>query len=394
MAVLVSFQHPLPRHSVSFLLTLILFLPLLSQSTGPGSADTPSTEIKKLLDQQTRDQHLVGIAAVVIRSNTDVGMATSGVRHQGENAPLGPDDLWHLGSNTKAFTATMIARLVEAGTLSWTTTPVDIFPEMATTIHPAFRRITIEQLLSHHAGISGFAKVTAKTLGGWPAPWPHLGGTAVEQRARFAASVLKAAPAVAPGTKGLYSNAGIVIAAAMAERKTGLSWEKLVTAQVLEPLGMHAVFEFPLAADQNEPWGHVETSTGFIAVRGGAAELPPYMLPAGGMATTLADYGRFLQMHLKGMRGESTSFLSAVTIQRLHTASHDDQYALGWEVSRIGGVPSSVHNGSAGSFYAIVALQPSRDEGVVVVLNSSGERSWDAADTVLNGLLARYAIPR
>jgi D-alanyl-D-alanine carboxypeptidase len=365
--------------------------PVLGQGPPAGSAATPSTEIKNLLDKQTQDQHLVGIASLVIRSNTIVGMATSGVKHQGGSTPLGPADLWHLGSSTKAITATMIARLVDAGKLSWTTTPVEIFPDWKEMMHPAFRNITIEQLLSHHAGIPPFTKVKASPNKTWPKPWPHLSGTAVQQRSQFAALVLKHAPAITPGTKGIYSNAGFVIAAAMAERRTGLSWEDLVTSQVLEPLGMHAIFGFPLWADRNQPWGHVETKRGFKAVSGGAIQLPPYMLPAGGMAMALADYGRFLQMNLKGLRGEDTEFLSAKTIQRLHSSTMHDQYALGWETSQIDGVPSSVHNGSAGSFYAVVALQPSRDEGVAVVLNSGGERSWEAADALLNALLRRYA---
>ena len=291
----------------------------------------PSAEIQSLLEKQIQDQHLVGMAAIVFRSYTIAGMATAGVKRQGENTPLESTDLFHLGSNTKAITATVIARLVEAGKLLWTTTALETFPELSKIMHPVFRHITLEQLLSHHAGIPPFSKVKPKQLGTWPKPWPKLSGSAVEQRSRFAALVLKHAPAITPGTKGLYSNAGFPIAAAMAERRTGLSWEDLVTSQVLEPLGMHAIFGFPLLAGRNQPWGHFETDKGPIALQGGVVQLPPYMLPAGGLAMTLGDYG------------------------------------------------------------AIVALLPSRDVGVAVVLNSAGDQSWEAADTVLNALLKRYA---
>ena len=361
----------------------VLLFPVLGQGPPPGSAPAPSTEIKKLLEKQMQDQHLVGIASLVIRSNTIVGMASAGVKHQGESRALGPADLWHLGSNTKAITATMIARLVDAGKLSWTTTPLEIFPEWKEMMDPAFRHITIEELLSHHAGIPPFTKV--KT-------WPQLSGNAVEQRSQFAALVLKHAPAITPGTKGLYSNAGFVIAAAMAERRTASRWEDLVSSQVLKPLGIHAIFGFPLWADRNQPWGHVETKGSFKAVSGGAIQLPPYMLPAGGMAMALADYGRFLQMNLKGLRGEDSAFLSAKTIQRLHSSPMQDEYALGWGAYQWNSVPTSTHAGSAGSFYAIVALQPSRDEGVAIVLNSGGQRSAEAADALLNTLLTKYAM--
>lgn len=352
-----------------------------------------TAEIESLLKKQVKDQHLVGIAAIVFRSHTIVSIGSAGVRHQGESAPLGSADLFHLGSNTKAVTAAMIARLVETGKLSWTTTALEIFPELGKTMHPAFRQITIEQLLSHHAGIPPFDTVTVTLLKNtWPKPWPKLSGSAVEQRARFAALVLKHGPAITPGTQGLYSNAGFAIAAAMAERRTGSSWEDLVTSQVLEPLGMHATFGLPMSAGRNQPWGHFETDKGFIPLPGGVIQRPVlYMLPAGGIAMTLGDYVKFLQMNLKGLRGEDSVVLPAKTIQRLHSSAMHDQYALGWEVSQVDGVPQSTHNGSDGSFYALVALQPSRDVGVAVVLNSAGERSWEAADELLRDLLIKYA---
>jgi CubicO group peptidase (beta-lactamase class C family) len=156
---------------------------------------------------------------------------------------------------------------------------------------------------------------------------------------------------------------------------------------------MHAIFAFPLSADISQPWGHAETRKGLKALNqlDEAAQVPLYLLPAGGMAMALGDYGRFLQMNLKGLRGEEDKFLSAKTIQRLHSSTMQDEYALGWGAFQINGVPTSTHAGSAGSFYAIVALQSSRDEGVAVVLNSAGEQSSQAADALLKALLTKYA---
>ena len=363
---------------------LAAFLLSVVAGQGPDSESTrvQSKEIEGLLDKQLHRKHLVGIAAIIIRSNTTIGIAAAGVKRQGENIPLGLTDMWHLGSNTKAITATMIARLVESGRLFWTTTPLDTFPELKETMHPAFRQITIEQLLSHHAGIPPYAN---------PEAWPQLSGSAVEQRSKFAASILEQAPAITPGTKGLYSNAGYVIAAAMAERKTKSSWEHLVTSEVLDPLRIHAIFGFPLSVDKNQPWGHTETHRVFKAVSSGAVELPTYLLPAGGLAMALGDYGTFLQMNLKGLEGKDDRFLPAKTIQRLHSSTMRDEYGLGWGVTEIQSALSSTHAGSAGNFYALVALQPSRDEGVAIVLNSGGERSSKAANELLERLLMRYA---
>ncbi len=247
-------MHPLVQSKALLFAALLLVVSVQSSEAASGS--TESAEIKKLLEKQVRDQHLVGVGAIVIRSNTIIGIATAGLRRQGENIPLEPTDLFHLGSNTKAVTATVVARLVEAGKLSWTTTPLQLFPELNATIHPALRHITLEQLLSNHAGIPPLTT---------PKSWPKFSGNAVEQRYKFTAWVLSHKPAITPGTKGLYSNGGFVIAAAMAERKLGSSWEDLAISQVFEPLKLHAIFEFPLAADGNQPWGHTETKIGLQA---------------------------------------------------------------------------------------------------------------------------------
>ncbi len=364
------------------------FLPAVpSQALQSGVDAAQLQDMKALLAKQVKDRHLAGMAAIVVRAESVVGVAAAGVRKQGESARIQTDDLFHLGSNGKAITATMIARLIEAGRLSFATTPLNVFPELRDTIHPGFRPITIEQLLSHHAGIPPYTHLKEfKAV-------PKLSGNEVEQRAKFAAWVLQHAPAVSPGTKGLYSNAGFLIVSAMAERITGLSWETLVASQVLEPLGMHAIYGYPLTVGKNQPWNHVETKKGLKAVdQDEAWQVPPYLRPAGDISMSLGDYARFLQMNLKALRGMETKFLSVATVRRLHASPMQDEYALGWGTFQINGVRSSTHAGSGGSFYAIVTLQPGRDEGIAVVANSGGERTADACDSALKAFLATYAL--
>lgn len=110
-------------------------------------------QLEALLKKQVEEQHLPGVAAVVVRSSGMVASASAGVKRIGENSWLEPTDVLHLGSNTKAITATTIARLVASGRLSWTATPVEVLPELSAEMHPAYKQVTLEQLLSHHAGV-------------------------------------------------------------------------------------------------------------------------------------------------------------------------------------------------------------------------------------------------
>ena len=363
--------------------------PIFGQAKQKELPPAPTSDIVKVLEQTIKEHHLIGMAAVVVRADRVAGVGAAGVRREGQSTPINVHDLFHLGSNTKAITATMIARLIEAGKLSWTTTPLDIFPEMKDSIHPAFKGITLEQLFSHYAGIPPYTDTDDKEF----KQLPKLKGSGAEQRFKFAQWVLQHEPAVAPGTKGLYSNAGYAIAAAMAERATGSTWEALIVAQVLNPLGIHAVFEWPATSDENQPWGHVETKKDFKPQNPSDKDeqLPPFLLPAGGIAMSMHDYGIFLQEHLKGLEGRPGKLLSVETIKRLNTAPMHDKFALGWGVQQVNGVPSSVHSGSDGTFYAVVALQPSRDTAIAVVANSGGDRSGAGSSAALKELLSQYA---
>jgi hypothetical protein len=55
------------------------------------------------------------------------------------------------------------------------------------------------------------------------------------------------------------------------------------------------------------------------------------------------------------------------------------------------GAPASVHVGSAGAFYAITIIQPTRDLGVAVFANAGGARAAAAATDAVKALIRRFA---
>src|SRR5262249_20400973 len=152
------------------------------------------------------------LAAVATRADAVLEIAASGIRRDGRPDPVTAEDLFHLGSNTKAMTATLIGILVEEGKLSWTTTPLDLFPEWKKTVLPAYNDITITDLLSHHAGLSGYEDSDDPEFRDVKA----LAGSTLEQRIEFARRALHRKPVVTPRTTFRYSNGGYAVAAAMA----------------------------------------------------------------------------------------------------------------------------------------------------------------------------------
>jgi len=361
-------------------------------SRAAGAVQRSSAEsLNVWIDSVRRQYNIPAMGAIVFRADTVLARGIAGVRRFNSLEPVEERDRFQLGSNSKAITATVLATLVEEGKLAWTTTLADVFPEWRDSLSADFRAVTIDLLLSHHAGISPFEDTDAKDF----RSIPRLSGTPTQQRAAFTAWVLRGKPAGPIGGKGMYSNGGYTIAGAIAERVAGESWESLVRARVFKPLGLTGAFAWSDSPDVNQPWGHYETRGGARPVdpRDPGERLPPIIWPAGSVELSLEDYASFLQVNLRGLQGRDTPLLKAATIKHLHTSpvSPPDKYGLGWGEQDFDGAPASVHVGSAGTFYAITIIQPTRDLGAAVFANAGGERATTAATEAVKALIRRFA---
>src|SRR5437016_6603372 len=102
-----------------------------------------------------------GMVAAVIRGDQIILLGAAGTRARNRPEKVTIDDKFHLGSCTKAMTATMCATLVEEGKLKWDSTLAEIFPEEAAKMRADYKTVTLTQLLTHHAGVPANVDVGA-----------------------------------------------------------------------------------------------------------------------------------------------------------------------------------------------------------------------------------------
>ena len=331
-----------------------------------------SAGLQSFVNEVRVAQHLPGLAVVIVRSDGQPRVYVSGERRIGKGDPITPADRMHLGSLTKAITATVIGALAEKQLMTLETTIGQAFPELSAKMQPAYRDVSVRQLLAHTSGIPPYR--TRESL-----QWMlTLKGTASEQRYAFLRRVLAEPPRFEPGTRHEYSNAGGAIAGAMAERIGGSPYRQLVEQLVFAPLGGHGAFGNPGLAAEPQPWGHKRTTFGTVTEITPADTVyttPLAIEPAGDASPSLQDYGRFLQLHLRGLRGRD-DVLKATTIQDLHRKVAPSNPALGhvmgWVVMTRDGVESHEHVGSYGAYVAYATIQPSRDIAVGVFTNVGG----------------------
>jgi D-alanyl-D-alanine carboxypeptidase len=351
-----------------------------------------SLTLAGFVDGQRLAQQLPGLAAVIVRSDGAPRVYVSGERRSGKGDPIAPADRMHLGSLTKAITATLIGALAEKRLMTPETTIGQTFPELSARIQPAYRAVSVRQLLAHAAGIPPYR--TRQSL-----RWLFtLKGTPGEQRYAFVERVLAEPPRFDPGTRHEYSNAGAAIAGAMAERIGGSPYQQLVQQLVFDRLGGHAAFGNPGLAAEPQPWGHVRTLLGSVTEVEPANVVyttPLAIEPAGDASPSMLDYGRFLQLHLRGLRGRD-DVLKATTIQSLHGRAAPNTRApgsaMGWTVMPRDGVASHEHAGSYGAYVAFATIQPSRDIAVAAFANlGGGQDVKDAVGRVALQMATRVA---
>lgn len=346
---------------------------------GPGPGPSPEPELVAEIDAIRTQAGLPALAAATFDSAGLREIVVTGVRANGSPEAAEAGDRWHIGSCTKAMTATLIATFVDDGAIDWSTTLEDAFPGMA--IDPAYRAVRIEQLLGHRGGVP-------EALPGDLIDFLYDGNAPITQRRDITAGFLGRAPAYAPGSRFEYSNGGYVIAGAALEALTGQSWETLITDRLFAPLGMDSChFGAPgTAGTIDQPRGH--EPTGEAIEPGPYADNPPAFGPAGTVHCSLADWGTFASEHLRGESGAS-ALASAAAFDKMHTSLGDD-YAMGWGVYDDGyGGRLLQHDGSNTVWYASAWVEPGADRAWLATSNIATQATAGAVHDAVNVLYLR-----
>ncbi len=267
------------------------------------------------------------MGAIVIRDGQVTERAAVGLRSADGGPGVTTADQWHMGSITKSMTATLAALLVEDGLIDWDTTPLEVWPELASEIHPDFRNATLRQFLSHTSGL--------KRDDDWSGSADSASGTLPQKRHEWAARLLSRSAEFSNGTWS-YSNVGL-----RGRRRHAGDARQRRLGDVAHHAGVHAA-----GHDSQRLWCAGNPRRAAISrwaiearradsspsSRDAGADNPQAMGPAGTVHTTMDDFVRYLQAHLDGARG-IPGLLTVESYANLH-APVASGYALGWTVAR------------------------------------------------------------
>jgi CubicO group peptidase (beta-lactamase class C family) len=340
------------------------------------------------LEPLRRAHKLPALAAAIVTPDTVEALGVAGFRKAGDPTAVCVADPFHLGSDTKALTAVVLASLIEQGKLTWQTRIRDVLADVPDQ-NPPYADVTLDQLLSHRAGFAHDPSSVSI------AEQRHWRGVLHAQRERYVAAALHEAPASSPGSTFLYSNTGYVVAGLIAERVTQRSWEELVRERIFDPLAMPSA-GFGCTASPGRldgPWAHHMVSDEPQPVEPGPdSDNPLLIAPAGSVHTSIEGWARFVQDALAGLEGHGR-LLSAASYETLYATPFGGDYAHGWiKVHRphAGGV-AYMHAGSNTLNFAVAWLFPGKRVAVVVATNAGSGRTFEACDNVVGQLMKRHA---
>jgi CubicO group peptidase (beta-lactamase class C family) len=135
-----------------------------------------------------------------------------------------PDLPFRMGSIAKTFTAALVHLAAREGRLDLDVPVTRYLPDFRLADPEATVRLTARHLLMHQGGFFGDIFDDE--------------GTAPDAIERYVLRLAEAEQTVPPGTLTSYCNAGIVLAARLAEVTLGHDWETLFAERLARPLGL------------------------------------------------------------------------------------------------------------------------------------------------------------
>jgi CubicO group peptidase (beta-lactamase class C family) len=326
--------------------------------------------------------HVPG-AAVGILLDGSIYMAQGlGVRSIRSSAPVNTDTAFGIASLTKAFTATVIAMLVDEGKLQWDAPVRSFLPAFQLCKPIPSDQVTLRDLASHRTGVPRY-----DTL--WR--FKH------ESRADLVSS-LQYLPPNKPFREAFqYSNLMYVAAGFVAGERAGSTWEHLIETRLFAPLGTsHSTTSLELMRrNANFAAPHI-FKNGRLQEVSPTTFQPFGMGPNGAINSSVSDMLRFLALHLDEGVSHGNRLVSIAQMHELHTpviavpATEVDPagaYALGWFVQKWNGHTVLLHPGGIGGYSSFMLLVPDRRLAVVVLDNRDSFLPWVVGKWVAQRML-------
>jgi CubicO group peptidase (beta-lactamase class C family) len=327
-------------------------------------------ELADFVESARRELDIPGVALGLIDKGEIVFAEGFGVRTLGEEEAVTADTAFLIGSNGKALTTLLLAKLVEAGKLTWDTPVASVWPAFALGDAEVTGKVLVRHLV---CACTGLPRRDFELL--------------FESENATPAAVVRLLAGMQPtsafGELYQYSNlmgaAGGYLAAHVhdPERELGAAYDAAMQSLVFDPLDMAATtFDYARAQAGEHASPHGEDINGVTRVASmdlNAANHPSR--PDGAQWSTLNDMLAYVRMELsEGKMPDGSRFIGAGPLlerRKPQVAEGSDEfYGMGLKTDAIWGTPMIRHGGSMAGFQSDMIWLPEHGVGAVILTNA------------------------
>ncbi|MFI2781250.1 serine hydrolase domain-containing protein [Streptomyces sp. ALB3] len=253
--------------------TVLLLAATLTGALAPVAAARPSDPVQRQLDLLVNRDGVPGALAHGGRETRTAGIADKAT---GQHM-TGPQGRFRLASNTKAFTATAVMRLVADGRVRLDDHAGNYVPQLVGS------PVTVRQLLKQTSGLPEYSALVDWSEAGTPQ--------------EYLALALDAEPDFRPGEGWGYSNTNYLVLGMVIDKASGVGFRAYVERTILRPLHLDDTYwpapgELALRGPHARNYGvhPALPEAGVVDV----TELPGYEFGAsGGLVSTPGDLNTF-----------------------------------------------------------------------------------------------------
>ena len=356
------------KSSLFYLVLCTLFIPNIS------FAQITSAEVDQLVENALQKFNVAGTAVAIVKDGKIIHNKGYGLKSVDTKEKVNEYTLFGIASNSKAFTTTALALLVEEGKLSWTDKVKDYIPEFKMYNAYVTENFNIQDLLTHRSGLGlGIGDLML---------FPDGADFTIDD---ILSSFQYFKPESAFRTKFDYDNLLYLVAGEVIKRVSGMEWEQFVAKRIFQPLGMDNTYasillvknKNNLATPHSTSTGTIRTVNNFDHMINGAA---------GGILSNVDDICQWMLVHLnKGKYGENLEKElfkeeSQSEMWKIHTTlpanrnprynTHFAGYGLAWGLKDVKGNMEVSHTGGLPGMLSRTVLIPDLNLGVIVLTNT------------------------
>ncbi len=315
-------------------------------------AQVSSHTIDSIVNTALDSFAVAGVAVAVVKDGEIVHQKGYGVKSIDTKEKVDEHTNFGIASNSKAFTATALAMLIEEGKLAWTDKVVKHIPEFKMYNDYVTQNFNIQDLLTHRSGLGlGIGDLMF---------FPDGADFTIDD---ILGSFQHFKPESAFRTKFDYDNLLYLVAGEVIHRVSGQTWEEFVDARILKPLGMESTYTSLtyVPKDANVAVPHLNEGKRIYTVEPERWDPKKINGAAAGLFANVNDIANWMLVNLhKGKYGDSlqhTLFTekSQHELWKIHTSlepnrnprynSHFNGYGLGWFLTDVKGNLQVSHTG-------------------------------------------------